>query len=258
MATQFSAAITAVFSVTRSFRNHSNMLILCSRNILYYYQCSKQFVQDFLMDGKFKKRLLEIDIIIFKCLQQLIASLLNKTFNVFSEIHSEYILVGRFKYIFPQNNQIYPVNFASKVKRNTAASFISIYTASFLKYLPILPGNLKNSHSTISQNYGLLLNYPLTVADCLLHRCIFAFSLPVFPHIAYLFPTYCVRMLFLSSSNSPVSVDCSSCPTFCSVSLFCTLTTWWKTAFSLSSRLTEHLSLQHCSFSTAAHRWETQ
>ncbi len=30
--------ITAVFSVTRFFRNHSNMLF-CSRNISYYYQC---------------------------------------------------------------------------------------------------------------------------------------------------------------------------------------------------------------------------
>ncbi len=162
--------------------------------------------------------------------------------------------MGRFKYIFPHNNQIYPVNFASKVKRNTAASFISIYTASFLKYLPILPVILK----TATPLFHKITDSLMTVADCFLHRCIFAFYLPVFPHIAYLFPTYCIRMLFLSSPNFPVSVDCSSCPTFCSVSLFCTLTTWWKTAFSLSSRLTEHLSLQHCSFSTAAHRWETQ
>jgi len=29
----------AVFSVTWSFRNHSNMMICCSRNISYYYQC---------------------------------------------------------------------------------------------------------------------------------------------------------------------------------------------------------------------------
>uniref|UniRef100_A0A8C2JYF2 GPI ethanolamine phosphate transferase 2 n=1 Tax=Cyprinus carpio TaxID=7962 RepID=A0A8C2JYF2_CYPCA len=28
-----------VFSVTRSFRNHSNMMVFCSRNISYYYQC---------------------------------------------------------------------------------------------------------------------------------------------------------------------------------------------------------------------------
>ncbi len=34
--------ITQVFTVTWSFRNHSNMLIGCSRNISYYYQCWKQ------------------------------------------------------------------------------------------------------------------------------------------------------------------------------------------------------------------------
>ncbi len=34
--------IAPVFSVTWSFRNHSNMLICCSRNIYYYYQCWKQ------------------------------------------------------------------------------------------------------------------------------------------------------------------------------------------------------------------------
>jgi len=34
-----SSIITPVFSVTWSFRNHSNMLICCSRNI--YYQCWK-------------------------------------------------------------------------------------------------------------------------------------------------------------------------------------------------------------------------
>jgi len=32
----------AVFSVTWSFRNHSNMMICCSRNISYYYQCWKE------------------------------------------------------------------------------------------------------------------------------------------------------------------------------------------------------------------------
>ncbi len=30
------------FSITWSFRNHSNMLIFCSRNIDYYYQCWKK------------------------------------------------------------------------------------------------------------------------------------------------------------------------------------------------------------------------
>ncbi len=33
--------ITPVFSVTWSFRNHSNMLICCSKNIFYCYQCLK-------------------------------------------------------------------------------------------------------------------------------------------------------------------------------------------------------------------------
>ncbi len=35
--------ITPVFSVTWSFRNHSNMLICCSYNIFYCYQCLKHF-----------------------------------------------------------------------------------------------------------------------------------------------------------------------------------------------------------------------
>ncbi len=34
--------ITPVFSVTWFYKNHSNMLICCSRNISYYYQCWKQ------------------------------------------------------------------------------------------------------------------------------------------------------------------------------------------------------------------------
>ncbi len=38
------SVITSVFSVTWSFRNHSNMLIYCSRNISDYYQCWKQFL----------------------------------------------------------------------------------------------------------------------------------------------------------------------------------------------------------------------
>jgi len=36
---QFSTFIITVFSVTWSFRNHSNMMIWCSRNIYHYYQC---------------------------------------------------------------------------------------------------------------------------------------------------------------------------------------------------------------------------
>ncbi len=39
MTAEFLAAITPVFSVTSSFRNHSNMLIWCSRNISYFYEC---------------------------------------------------------------------------------------------------------------------------------------------------------------------------------------------------------------------------
>jgi len=36
MTDEFSSAITPVFSVTCSFRNHSNMLIWCSVNISYW------------------------------------------------------------------------------------------------------------------------------------------------------------------------------------------------------------------------------
>jgi len=36
--------ITQVFSVTRSFRNHSNMMIWGERNISDYYQYWKQFI----------------------------------------------------------------------------------------------------------------------------------------------------------------------------------------------------------------------
>jgi len=44
--------ITPVFSVTRSFRNHYNMLICCSKNISYY-KCWKQLLY-ILMNRKFK------------------------------------------------------------------------------------------------------------------------------------------------------------------------------------------------------------
>ncbi len=40
--TKLSAIITPVFSVTWFHRNHSNMLLWCSRNISDYYQCWKQ------------------------------------------------------------------------------------------------------------------------------------------------------------------------------------------------------------------------
>ncbi len=40
--------ITPVFSVTWSFRNQSNMLICCSRNIYYYYQCWKSCAAHYL------------------------------------------------------------------------------------------------------------------------------------------------------------------------------------------------------------------
>ncbi len=56
--------ITPVCSVTWSFRNHSNMLICCSRNITSHYQCWKQlccfiflwifFSGFFLMNRKLK------------------------------------------------------------------------------------------------------------------------------------------------------------------------------------------------------------
>ncbi len=38
-----------IFSVTWPFRNHSNMLICCSRNIYCFHQCLKQFI--FLKTG---------------------------------------------------------------------------------------------------------------------------------------------------------------------------------------------------------------
>jgi len=41
----FFSIITPVFSVTWSFRNHSNMMICCSRNISLYYQCWKQLLK---------------------------------------------------------------------------------------------------------------------------------------------------------------------------------------------------------------------
>jgi len=106
-----------------------------------------------------------------------------------------------------------------------------------LKYLPILPDVI------IKQIFLLFLHlisdFLMTTADCLFPSYT-SISLSISFQTDYSFPThyYCLRMLLLSSSNS------SSCPTFCSVSLFCMLTTWWKTASS-SSRLPEHLSLQH-------------
>jgi len=39
--------LITVFSVTQSFRNHSNMLICCSRNVSYYYPCFKQLYYGF-------------------------------------------------------------------------------------------------------------------------------------------------------------------------------------------------------------------
>ncbi len=49
-----------VFSVTWSFRNHSNMLILCSRNVYYYHSwkqlCCLMFLwQKYLINRKFKR-----------------------------------------------------------------------------------------------------------------------------------------------------------------------------------------------------------
>ncbi len=54
--------ITPVFSVTWSFRNHSNMLICCSRNVYYYYhQYLKQLSVFFnsLMNRKIQRSALE-------------------------------------------------------------------------------------------------------------------------------------------------------------------------------------------------------
>jgi len=52
---EFSASLLqSSWSVTWSFRNHSNMMIWCSKNISYYYQCWKQLFtflfQDSLMN----------------------------------------------------------------------------------------------------------------------------------------------------------------------------------------------------------------
>jgi len=34
--------LTQIFSVTWSYRNHSNMMIWCSRNIFFFIKCLKQ------------------------------------------------------------------------------------------------------------------------------------------------------------------------------------------------------------------------
>lgn len=123
-----------------------------------------------------------------------------------------------------------------------------------LKYLPILPDVILKMTAPLFTKWLTFWWLLLTAS----FPDMYLFSLSLSFQTAYFIPMYyrCLRMLLLSSSNSPVSVDCSFCPTFCSASLFCMLTTWWKTAS--SSGLTEHLSLQHCSSSTDAHRWETQ
>ncbi len=54
---EFLTAIISFFSVTWSFRNHSNLLIWCSRNISYNHQCWKQLshVKDYFF-LKLKKK----------------------------------------------------------------------------------------------------------------------------------------------------------------------------------------------------------
>ncbi len=51
---EFSAAVTAVFSITWSFRNHTNTLIWCSRNISCWKQLCSIFT-GFLINRKFKR-----------------------------------------------------------------------------------------------------------------------------------------------------------------------------------------------------------
>ncbi len=74
----FQAAITLVFSVTWSFRSHSNMLIWCSRNIIInvetrftaWYLCENLdiFFQDSLMNRMFKTRIVIIWHFFFFCI----------------------------------------------------------------------------------------------------------------------------------------------------------------------------------------------
>ncbi len=94
--------ITPVFSITWSFRNHSNMLICCSINISYYYQCWKQlcclillvkpwyFVLSGFFEGTVQKNSLYLKqnvIHVFTItFDQFKASLLNKDINFFQKI----------------------------------------------------------------------------------------------------------------------------------------------------------------------------
>ncbi len=74
--------ITPVFSVTWFFRKKSNMLIYCSRNISYYYQCWKQlcciillwkfwyffFLSEFLNEYKVQKKSIYVNMFCNMCL----------------------------------------------------------------------------------------------------------------------------------------------------------------------------------------------
>ncbi len=213
MATQFSAAITAS-SVSHDRSEIILICWFCAQETFCIIISVQTVCSDFLMDGNLKTFIGNRHHI-FKGLQQLMHPCWIKLFNVFPKYIQNTSLWGRFKYIFPHNNQIYPVNFASKVNA-IQRPHLSVYnTASFLKYLPILPGNLKNSHSTSSQNYGLS-------DDCCwlppsqMHICFLSPCLPT--HSLFISYILC-KDAILSSPNFPVSVDCSSCPTFCSVSL---------------------------------------
>ncbi len=53
---EFSTAITAVFSVTWSFRNNSNIQSCCLRNIYHFLSMSKTLVEKVILWKKFKRR----------------------------------------------------------------------------------------------------------------------------------------------------------------------------------------------------------
>ncbi len=93
----FSACITLVFSVTWSFRNHSNVQIQCLKSIYSYYQCWKHLYlfKPWYSYLKFKRTCLFLNIVnVFfdKCN----TFLPSKSINLFPKIHriyTEYVWV---------------------------------------------------------------------------------------------------------------------------------------------------------------------
>ncbi len=83
-----SLVVTPVFSVTWSFINHSNMVIWCSRNVTYYYQCRKKFMP--------LRVFLETVIHVFIYLFEFIASLHPDADSSLSEQHFEHVIFAGF------------------------------------------------------------------------------------------------------------------------------------------------------------------